>query len=95
MAAYDSVRDHKVDGAINSVVLLTDGKNDDPGSISLDALLGGLDAESGVRLFTIGFSAGADKAGLTKIAEATDAKAYDASDAASIDKVLAAVTSNF
>ncbi len=94
-AAYDSVRDHKVDGAINSVVLLTDGKNDDPGSISLDTLLGGLDSESGVRLFTIGFSAGADKAGLTKIAEATDAKAYDASDAATIDKVLAAVTSNF
>jgi Ca-activated chloride channel family protein len=94
-AAYDLVRDHQVDGAINSVVLLTDGKNDDPGSISLNTLLGGLDTESGVRLFTIGFSAGADKAGLTKIAEATDAKAYDASDAATIDKVLAAVTSNF
>ncbi|MEO5876093.1 MAG: substrate-binding and VWA domain-containing protein [Streptosporangiaceae bacterium] len=94
-AAYDTIRDHRVDGAINSVVLLTDGRNDDPGSISLDSLLGDLDSESGVRLFTIGFSAGADRAGLTKIAEATDAKAYDASDAATIDKVLAAVTSNF
>ena len=95
LAAFTKVREQKVNGAINSVVLLTDGVNDDPGSISLDALLGRLDKRSGVRLFTIGFSAGADHAGLKRISEATDAHAYDASDAASIDKVIANVTANF
>ncbi|GAA3228600.1 substrate-binding and VWA domain-containing protein [Actinocorallia longicatena] len=95
LAAFQSIRDAKDPGAINSVVLLTDGMNDDPGSVSLNDLLSKLDGESGVRLFTIGFSAGADQAGLKKIAEATDAKAYDASDAATIDKVMSNVTSNF
>ncbi|GAB2866670.1 substrate-binding and VWA domain-containing protein [Actinocorallia aurea] len=95
LAAFNTVRDNKVPDAINSVVLLTDGVNDDKGSISLDALLGRIDGESGVRLFTIGFSDGADLEGLKKIAEATDAKAYDAKDAAAIDAVISAVTSNF
>jgi len=95
LAAFEKVRAQRVNGAINSVVLLTDGVNDDPGSISLETLLGKLDKESGVRLFTVGFSAGADHAGLKKIAEATDAQAYDASDAASVDKVIANVTANF
>ncbi|ROO88934.1 Ca-activated chloride channel family protein [Actinocorallia herbida] len=95
LAAFNTVRDAKVPDAINSVVLLTDGVNDDKGSISLDALLGRIDGESGVRLFTIGFSSGADLEGLKKIAEATDAKAYDAKDAAAIDAVISAVTSNF
>lgn len=95
LAAFEQIRDHRVNGAINSVVLLTDGVNDDPGSISLETLLGRLDKESGVRLFTVGFSAGADHAGLKRIAEATDAQSYDASDAAGIDEVIAAVTANF
>jgi len=95
LAAFEKVRAERVNGAINSVVLLTDGVNDDPDSISLEALLGRLDKESGVRLFTVGFSAGADHAGLKRIAEATDAHSYDASDAASIDKVIANVTANF
>ncbi|MDX6739396.1 substrate-binding and VWA domain-containing protein [Actinocorallia sp. A-T 12471] len=95
LAAFTKVRENKVPDAINSVVLLTDGVNDDRGSISLETLLGRLDGESGVRLFTIGFSAGADHDGLKKIAEATDAKAYDAGDAATIDAVIANVTSNF
>ncbi|GAA0942326.1 substrate-binding and VWA domain-containing protein [Actinocorallia libanotica] len=95
LAAFEKVRDQRVDGAINSVVLLTDGVNDDAGSISLETLLGKLDKESGVRLFTVGFSGGADHAGLKRIAEATDAQSYDASDAASIDKVIANVTANF
>ncbi|MEO3784876.1 substrate-binding and VWA domain-containing protein [Actinocorallia sp. B10E7] len=95
LAAFEKVRAQRVGGAINSVVLLTDGVNDDPGSISLETLLGKLDKESGVRLFTVGFSTGADHAGLKRISEATDAQAYDASDAASIDKVIANVTANF
>ncbi|GAB3684029.1 substrate-binding and VWA domain-containing protein [Actinocorallia lasiicapitis] len=95
LAAFGTVRDARDPGAINSVVLLTDGQNDDPGSISLDGLTSKLDKESGVRLFTIGFSAGADQAVLKKIAEATDAQSYNASDATTIDKVIGAVTSNF
>ncbi|MCD0448684.1 substrate-binding and VWA domain-containing protein [Actinocorallia sp. API 0066] len=95
LAAFTRVKQNRAPDAINSVVLLTDGVNDDSNSITLEALLGRLDGESGVRLFTIGFSDGADHKVLARIAEATDAKAYDARDAATIDEVIGNVTSNF
>jgi Ca-activated chloride channel homolog len=95
LAAYDRVKSHLQPGAINSVVVMTDGQNDDPGGISLNGLLAKLDGESGVRVFTVAYGRGADQGTLKKISEATDATAYTASDPTSLDKVLAAVTSNF
>ncbi len=90
---------------INAVVLLTDGRNEDGDpdndSEELDALLAaGRQGSEGrlqspVRLFPIAYGKDADLATLRRIAEATDAVAYDASDAASIEKVLVAVVSNF
>jgi Ca-activated chloride channel family protein len=96
--AFQQVKSHLEAGAINSVVLLTDGKEDNPhgGShISLNQLLGQLDADSGVRVFTVAFGKNADSGVLKQIAAKTDAASYDASDASALGKVFAAVTSNF
>ena len=48
-----------------------------------------------VRVFLIGFGEDAEMTSLQRIAEATDAAAYDATDPRSIDKVFESVVSNF
>jgi Ca-activated chloride channel family protein len=83
---------------INAVVLLTDGKNEYPPDSNIDSLvaeLGNEDADRQVRVFPIAYGDDADLAELRKIADASRAAVYDASDPASIEKVLAAVLSNF
>ncbi|MEP6697424.1 MAG: substrate-binding and VWA domain-containing protein [Pseudonocardiales bacterium] len=85
---------------INAVVLLTDGKNEFPRDSDLDAVLNQLSSSSessatAVRVFPIAYGDKADIGVLRRIAEASRAAAYDASDPASIDKVLTAVVSNF
>lgn len=50
---------------------------------------------SPVRLFAIAYGEGADLNVLERMAEATNAKAYDASDPATIDNVFTNVVSNF
>ena len=105
LAALKAMKDSLDPARINAVVLLTDGKNEDGNAdddpAQLEALLtaGRQGAEgrlqSPVRLFPIAYGKDADLATLRRIAEATDAAAYDASDPASIEKVLVAVVSNF
>jgi Ca-activated chloride channel family protein len=83
---------------INAVVVLTDGRNEYPPDANLDSLtrdLASEDADKQVRVFTIAYGDDADLGELRRIAEASKAAAYDASDPGSIDKVLAAVLSNF
>ena len=90
-AVYDRSR-------INAVVLLTDGRNEFPPDNNIASLTDELDNEDAdrtVRIFPIAYGDDADLGELTKIADATRAAAYDASDPASIDKVLTAVLSNF
>jgi len=98
VAAYDPE-------AINAVVLLSDGINDD-GELDdddeqLDQLLEELSAGSEgtraepVRVFPIAYSSEADMGTLREIAEASNAAVYNASDPATISRVLAAVISNF
>lgn len=90
-AAFDPTR-------INAVVVLTDGRNEFPADNSIDSLtraLTGEDADRTVRVFPIAYGDDADLGELTAIADASRAAAYDASDPASIDKVLTAVLSNF
>ena len=105
LAAYeDMLADYDPD-AINAVVLLTDGINDD-GDLDddaqqlqtlLDRLGSGVEGASArpVRMFTIAYGEDADQATMRAIAEASDAAAYDASDPSSIDDVFTAVISNF
>jgi len=83
---------------INAVVLLTDGKNEYPADNNLGTLVTDVsseDVETSVRVFPIAYGAKADLTVLQKIAQASRAAAYDASDPATIDKVLTAVLSNF
>ncbi|HOZ56861.1 MAG TPA: substrate-binding and VWA domain-containing protein [Nakamurella multipartita] len=84
-------------GSINAVVVLTDGRNEYTDN-DLDGLLRELGAsaqENGVRVFTIAYGPDADLATLQEISEASRAAAYDARNPTSIDKVFAAVLSNF
>ena len=83
---------------INAIVILTDGRNEYPPDTDLDSLvaqLGGESLDTSVRVFPIGYSSAADKDALVRIAEASSAAYYDASDPATIDKVLTSVLSNF
>lgn len=90
---------------INAVVLLTDGVNDDGDASDdreqLEQLLATLErstqgeSSKPVRVFTIAYAADADGGTLARIAEASNAATYDASDPATIAKVFAAVLSNF
>ncbi len=78
----------------NSVMIMTDGANDDPDSIGLRQLLAELtalrDEEKPVRIIPIGISTDADMASLNQIAAATGGQAYEARDPRDILKVLAA-----
>lgn len=86
---------------INAIVLLSDGRNEDPRNEDLQALLDELGASNEgqssrpVRIFPIAYGGDADLGALKQLAEATNAAAYDASDPASITKVFTAVVSNF
>jgi Ca-activated chloride channel family protein len=86
---------------INAVVLLTDGRNEDPRNESLADLLKFLrtqnegEATKPVRIFTIAYGSDADEATLKRIAESTNAAAYSAIDPATIVNVFNTVVSNF
>ena len=96
-AAYDPA-------SINAVVLLSDGDNKDGNpsddAAQLDELLTTLEGEEGaqsrpVRVFPIAYGADADHKTLQMIADASDSRLYVAKDPSTIDRVLAAVISNF
>lgn len=104
-ASYEEMKASYDGGKINAIVLLTDGVNDD-GTLSddadqLDQLIASLrsGSEGGssqpVRIFTISYGDGADTATLRRIAEATNAALYDASNPQTIEQVFTAVVSNF
>jgi Ca-activated chloride channel family protein len=84
LAAYEEMTRNYTPGRLNEVVLLTDGKNDDPGSTSQQALVAKLreeyDPAKPVRLITIAFGAEADTAALREISAATHARSYESRD---------------
>ena len=103
--SYTAMADKYDPAAINAVVLLTDGVNDDGNASDDNQQLAGLIDEvrvgsegantRPVRLFTIAYGKDADKPTLKRIAEASTGAAYDASNPNTIDQVFAAVVSNF
>ncbi len=103
--SYDEMLRAYDPALINAVIVLTDGQNDD-GDPADDAqqfseLVSDVKANSDgetakpVRIFTLAYGAGADPTELRQIAEASNATAYQAGDATTINKVFAAVVSNF
>ena len=97
-AIHDSVETMRAQldpDRINGVVVLSDGRNEDPRNQDLDGLLRFLDSELNVRVFPIAYGQDADLGTLTRIAQASRAAVYDASDPATISKVFVSVISNF
>jgi Ca-activated chloride channel family protein len=96
-AAVSEARRVAVPERITGVILLSDGRNDG-GDAELGALLTELRAaqrDSGVRVFPIAYGRNADRAALEKIAEASGTRLFDASDPASIERVLAEAVRRF
>jgi hypothetical protein len=93
LAAYrEAVRSYRPNYS-NAVVLMTDGRNDDPGSIGLEQLLTRLralrDPDRPVRIVGIAISQDADLAALHRMAQATGGDAYLASEPQDILEVFA------
>lgn len=94
LAAYRAAtRDHDPD-AVNTVLLFTDGGNEDPGSIGeaelLQQLRGLRDPERPVRVIAIGISDDADAGVLDRIAAATGGTAFVARRPQDISEVFRA-----
>jgi Ca-activated chloride channel family protein len=92
LAAFDAMTAAYTPNRVNQVVLMTDGKNDDPGSITLDQLVADLerkyDPDRPVHLITIGYGQDADMQALSRISAATKSKSYPALDPNSISRVI-------
>ncbi|HET8616616.1 MAG TPA: VWA domain-containing protein [Actinomycetales bacterium] len=92
LAAFRSMQRSYREGRLNAVVVLTDGRNDDDGSISRTTLLSTLRAEYDparpVHVITVGYGADVDVDALKAIAAATHGTATVAKDPRDIDRVL-------
>lgn len=93
LAAFQSIRSSYQAGMVNSVVLLTDGRNeDDPDGIDLETLLTQLTAQfdpaAPVPIITIGMGPEADMEALRQISAATGTAAYHAEDPSDIQSVF-------
>lgn len=93
LAAFQSMRGNYQAGMVNSVVLLTDGRNeDDPDGIDLETLLTTLTAQfdpaEPVPIITIGMGPEADMEALQQISAATGTTAYHAEDPSDIQSVF-------
>lgn len=96
--ASEEVRKTSRADTINAIVVMTDGKNENPDDADLDGLvrqLGEQASEGGIRVFTIAYGEDADLDSLKRISEASRAAAYDATDPLTIDAVFTNVLSNF
>lgn len=92
LAAVQRVRDGYDPSKVNSVLLFTDGKNDDKVTIDLQTLLAQLAAEADplkpVPVILIGFGPDADIDSMTQIATATGGAAYSANQPDDLGRVL-------
>lgn len=92
LAAYREATKSYVSGKFNALVVLTDGVNEDPGSISRSSLvteLEGLsDPERPVPIIAIAVGPSADKEEVTQIAAATGGSGHQVNDPAEIHAVI-------
>jgi hypothetical protein len=92
LAAYRSASATYRPDAVNTVVVISDGANEDVGSITLERLLVELrrlyDPARPVYLVTLAYGAGADANALLRIANATDGLRFAAPDPRDIGTVF-------
>ena len=92
LAAVQRVRETYDPEKVNSVLLITDGKNEDENGIDLDTLLAELakidDPTKPVPVIMIGFGPDTDLTAMQRIAQATKGAAYSASKPEDLSTVL-------
>lgn len=92
LAAIRAVQDDYDARAVNSVILLTDGENEDPGSLSMEELVETIERERDparpVGVIAIGMGPEADAKALQRIASATGGRSYVARNPSDISKVF-------
>jgi hypothetical protein len=92
LAAYKAATSSYVDGKFNALVILTDGVNQDPGSISRSKLMSELQKlnrpERPVPLIMIAVGPDADRDEAEQIAEATGGSGHEVTDPAEIHTVI-------
>ncbi|WP_206488148.1 substrate-binding domain-containing protein [Rhodococcus sp. KRD162] len=92
LAAFRAVQQGYDPDAVNSVIILTDGANEDPNSVSLEELLSTLRAEQDpsrpVIIVTIGITDDADAGVLQQISAATGGSSFVARNPAEIPNVF-------
>ncbi|MGW6534002.1 substrate-binding and VWA domain-containing protein [Streptomyces venezuelae] len=92
LAAYKEARSTYARGRFNALVILTDGANQDPGSISRSSLIAQLeeisDRDHPVPIIAIAVGPEADKDEVQQIAEATGGSGHQVDDPAQIHAVI-------
>ncbi len=92
LAGYRAVKKGWAPGRVNSMVIFTDGQNEDPNSISLDELLLRLDQEADpdkpVQVIAIGIGEDASRTELEKITKVTGGGVFIAKDPAQIGDIF-------
>jgi hypothetical protein len=98
LAAFRAASHNYAYGRLNAVMVITDGVNQDPGSLSLNQLLTDLrrefDGIKPVRIITVAYGADADLAVLKRIADVTGGASYRAPTAAEVSPLLARALSD-
>jgi hypothetical protein len=93
LAAFRSASQDYAYGRLNAVMVITDGRNEDPGSVGLTGLLADLrrefDGIKPVRIITVAYGADADLGVLRRIADVTGGASYQAPTAADVAPLLA------
>ncbi|MEH6794809.1 MAG: VWA domain-containing protein [Rhodococcus sp. (in: high G+C Gram-positive bacteria)] len=92
LAAFRRVKEGYDPDYVNSVIILTDGANEDEGSISLDQLLASLQKEQDpvrpIVIITVGVTGDADPVALQQISAVTGGTSYVAEDPRDIPEVF-------
>jgi Bacterial extracellular solute-binding protein/von Willebrand factor type A domain len=93
LAAFRAASHNYAYGRLNAVMVTTDGRNEDPGSLSLNLLLNDLrrefDGIKPVRIITVAYGGDADTGVLKRIADVTGGASYRAPTAAEVSPLLA------
>ncbi|MFF7098567.1 substrate-binding and VWA domain-containing protein [Streptomyces nigra] len=92
LAAYEAARSSYAKGRFNAVVVLTDGVNEDPGSISRSGLLSRLrklaDSKRPLPLIMIAVGPDADREEADRIAKATGGSGHEVTDPAQMETAI-------
>ena len=92
LAAYKTVQTNWDPGKINSVILMTDGQNDNPGGLTLDQLVTELqkvaDPKRPVQVVAIGIGTDVSRPELTRITQTTGGGVFIATDPAKIGEIF-------